>query len=331
MQTSFIPHPLHSDAQIWKEKNCYVDAWISAIHSLGMDPLPMLAFTVTEDYVPDQWVFFKPWPSDLYSLYGIEVQELNVWRPLADHIESQVRAGNWVACEVDAFWLPDASGTDYRKNHTKTTVIVTRFDLAKMEADYFHNAGFFEVRGEDFQKLFLLSGVSDGHLPPFAELINTSRLVKRDRKDLGQVAMRVFKEHLDRRPTLNPFHRFADALESQFEHLCRSGLDHFHLWAFANVRQCGSAFELASEFATWLTQSEPRATGAALSAREAFSSLARESHVLQMKLARAVHHRRPVEFKVHLERMSQYWVDAISASLRIVEAMDKAAESATAR
>ena len=43
----------------------------------------MLPFTVAIDFEGDQWTFFKPPHDELCDLYGLDVQELNVWRPLA--------------------------------------------------------------------------------------------------------------------------------------------------------------------------------------------------------------------------------------------------------
>ena len=50
-----------------------------------------LAFTIGLDFEGDQYTFYKfPLP-DLQDLYGIEVQELNIWRPLLQ--QAQRRAG----------------------------------------------------------------------------------------------------------------------------------------------------------------------------------------------------------------------------------------------
>src|SRR5215831_18263466 len=82
----YVPHALHGSTAIWTEKNCYVDLWIELLHSLGIDPRAMLGFTVAVDFEGDQWTFFKPSHRDLQDLYGIDVQELSVWRPIRDHV-----------------------------------------------------------------------------------------------------------------------------------------------------------------------------------------------------------------------------------------------------
>ena len=81
-----VPHPLHSGERAWTETNCYVDVWIEVLAALGLDPLAGAAFPLSCDFVGDQWTFFKYPPEDLRAAYGIEVAELNVWRPVVDHV-----------------------------------------------------------------------------------------------------------------------------------------------------------------------------------------------------------------------------------------------------
>lgn len=74
----------------------------------------MLPFTLAVDFEGDQWTFFKPSLEELRDLYGIDVQELTIWRPLIEHAVEQLSAGKFISTEADAFWLPDTAGTDYR-------------------------------------------------------------------------------------------------------------------------------------------------------------------------------------------------------------------------
>ena len=134
------------------EKNCYVDIWIELLHALGLDPMAMLAFTVAIDFEGDQWTFFKPPHEDLRHLYGIDVQELYVWRPLLDHALEHLAAGKFISTEADAFWLPDTAGTDYRRQHTKTTIMLGAVDADAKRLSYFHNAGILHARGRGFRR-----------------------------------------------------------------------------------------------------------------------------------------------------------------------------------
>src|ERR1700722_19550583 len=86
-------HAIHSDQRIWPETNCYSDVIIELLHGLGREPIAGLAFTLAIDFEGDQWTFFKFPHADLDELYGIDVQELAVWRPLVAHIEEQVGLG----------------------------------------------------------------------------------------------------------------------------------------------------------------------------------------------------------------------------------------------
>ncbi|HMJ15531.1 MAG TPA: DUF1839 family protein, partial [Polyangiaceae bacterium] len=100
-------HALHSGDRAWLETNCYVDLWIEVVHALGLDPHAALPFTLALDFEADQWLFYKQPTSDLYDLYGIDVQELAIWRSLLVHCSEQVARGRIVLVEVDAFHLPD--------------------------------------------------------------------------------------------------------------------------------------------------------------------------------------------------------------------------------
>ena len=116
-------HALHAEERDWVEKNCYIDIWIEVLHAHGLEPMAMLPFTVAVDFEGDQWTFFKPPHGELWDLYGVDVQEMTVWRPLLEHTVAQTAAGKLVSTEADAFFLPDTRGTDYRAQHTKTTIV----------------------------------------------------------------------------------------------------------------------------------------------------------------------------------------------------------------
>jgi hypothetical protein len=240
--------------QDWPEKNCYIDLWTGLVHSLGLEPLAMLGHTIAVDFEGDQWTFFKPPHAELRELYGIDVQELTVWRPLADHVAEYLAAGKLVSTEADAFWLPDTAGTDYRGKHTKTTILIDRIDTDAKRIAYFHNAGRFELQGEDYVQLF-----RPGPMPLFAELVHIDRRVKRRGDDLKQRALRLLRTHYEWRPTRNPFTAFGERFARDMPWMREAGLDHCHAWAFASVRQAGAAFELAAAHMQWLGFEAPAA------------------------------------------------------------------------
>ena len=295
------PSELHGADLAWPEKNCYVDLWIELLHARGLEPRACLGFLPAIDFEGDQWTFFKPPLADLRTLYGIEVQELTVWRPLLDHALEHLGAGKWVAVEVDAFWLPDTAGIDYRSAHSKTTVVFNRIDTAARRLGYFHNAGYFELAGEDFDGLFAPS-TSPAALPPYAELIRLDRVVARSGDDLRRVSGRLLEEHLDWRPRTNPVLRFARRFERELPVLQRDGLATYHRWAFAGLRQLGAGFELAAHHLRWLDGADDAAATAAH-----FETLSTRAKTLMLKAARSVNSGRPLDASALLAEMADAW------------------------
>ena len=299
--TDHRPHALHGDASVWVEKNCYVDLWIELLHARGLDPHAVLPFVLALDFEGDQWTFFKPPLADLRTLYGIEVQELTVWRPLLDHALEHLDAGKWLSVEVDAFWLPDAAGTDYRRAHSKTTIVLNALDLTACRLGYFHNAGYFELAGEDFAQLFSIDS-PPALLPPYAELIRGDRVIAHDAAELRALSTRLLAEHLAWRPRSNPVTRFRDRLIADLPALQQAGLVHYHRWAFAGVRQLGAAFELASLYLRWLRPDAPPQA-----AIDAFEHIAQHSKMLLLKIARAVSSGRALDARPVLDEMADAW------------------------
>ena len=79
----------------------------------------------------------------------------------------------------------------------------------------------------------------------------------------------------------------------------------YHAYAFATVRQSGSAFEVARDFVEWV--GEPDSTAARVAA-EAFGRQAADAKVLLMKLAR----RKPFDPGPAIERLSEAWETAMN-------------------
>jgi hypothetical protein len=242
-------HPLHAQDKDWPEKNCYIDLWIELLSALRMEPLALLGHTIAVDFLGDQWTFFKPSPSELRELYGIDAQELTVWRPLEEHAIEHLSDGRLIATEADAYWLPDTEATDYRSKHTKTTIVITDVDTDAQVLGYFHNAGYFEARGEDYQKLLRPGGAG---LPLLAELIRIDRASRRPNGEIAEIAMDLLGHHFQFKPSTNPFTRFEPRLVQELALMHGRGSTYYHEWAFASIRQAGAAFELAAAHVEWL-------------------------------------------------------------------------------
>ena len=124
-------HRIHTQERDWAETNCYVDIWIELLHALGHEPIAAMPYTLAIDFEGDQWTFFKFPLSDIYDLYGIDVQELAVWKPLVTHVEEQVATGKPVLVELDSYFLPDTAGTAYKLAHVKSTVAITEIEIGR--------------------------------------------------------------------------------------------------------------------------------------------------------------------------------------------------------
>ena len=128
--SGYRPHPLHASERTWTETNCYVDLWIELLHALDLDPLAAAAFTISTDFEGDQWTFFKFPPEDLRALFGLEVAEFNVWRPVLDHAEEQLELGRLLIMDADAWFLPDTQGVSYQLAHVKSAMVPNSIDRA---------------------------------------------------------------------------------------------------------------------------------------------------------------------------------------------------------
>ena len=300
---SYQPHELHADTRIWLEKNCYVDIWIEVLNTLQLDPIAAMPFVLAVDFEGDQWTFFKPSHDDLRVLYGVDVQELTVWRPLIEHAVEHLAAGKLISTEADAFWLPDTAGTDYRQQHTKTTIVLNEIDVARQRLGYFHNAGYHALEGEDFIKTFRLDvGHDPAFLPLFAELVRVDRVVQRGRAELAMLSGTLLAKYLSRRPLTNPVRRFGERFERELPLLQAAGMAHYHQWAFGTIRQLGAAFELAALYVDWLTpgaESHPAVAD--------FALIAQHCKTLILKAARAVNSGRALDAAALFDEMAAAW------------------------
>jgi hypothetical protein len=308
---SYPRHATHADDRLWVEKNCYVDIWIEVIHALGCEPLAIAPFVVALDFEGDQWTFFKPPHDELRDLYGIDVQELNCWRPLLDHAAEHVAAGKLVSTEADAWWLPDTSGTDYRRQHTKSTIVINELDLDARRLGYFHNAGYFVLEGEDFAKTF-----EPREMPFFAELVRIDRVVRRPHAELAAMSGKLLARHLARRPATNPVARFAARFANDLPDLQARGLPYYHAWAFATVRQLGAAAELAAMHLRWLSGpniSVPgEAAGQYAPAAAAYDAISTGAKAFILKAARAVNSKKPFDPSASFDEWARAWDTAIA-------------------
>lgn len=306
---TYTPHALHraDQGRIWPETNCYVDLWIELLAAAGFDPHAALGFTLATDFEGDQWTFHKFALGDLQRLYGLDTQELSIWRAPHLHALEQLNRGRIVLMEADSFFLPDTQGVSYRLEHVKTTIGIQELDLEEQRVCYFHNAGFFAAQGQDFAGLFRLDDPwtpASLRLLPYTEYVKLDGSIRRSPTDLAQAALQTVAQHRSRRPRSNPFRRYQARFVEDLAWLRASPMIDFHQYAFVSVRQFGSSFELAGDFCRWLRQHQ----GSALTtAADAFTSIAVDARALQMKIARSVATKKPFDPSDSLEAMARSW------------------------
>jgi hypothetical protein len=301
-------HPLHSAERCWTETNCYVDVWIEVLHALGLDPAAAGAFSLSTDFEGEQWTFFKIPPEDLRALYGLEVGEMNVWRPIIDHVAEQLDLGRLLTVEVDSWFLPDTQGVSYRLAHVKSTIVPQYLNLAERRLGYFHNAGYHELAGDDFDGLFGRGEYRPALLPPYVELVRLDRMWH-DEDRLLHVAEELTRTHLARRPVDNPIRRLGKRLHADVEWLQSEGMARFHEYAFGTCRQCGASADVAAAFVQWLGER----TGEPLEPIvEQFTTVAHGAKAVQFALARAVAGRHS-DLDSPLEEMAEAWEGAMAS------------------
>lgn len=248
----YRPHRLHGDGRTYAETNCYSDVIIELLHACGYEPLAAFGHLVRMDFEGDQWTFFKPPPEDLELLFGVDIHEMQPYRPLPEQIAEQLDRGRTIIVELDSWYLPDTASTSYRSEHVKTSIAADAIDIDSQTLRYFHGTGLFELSGEDYRGVFRIGDFSEDVLPPYTELVRFDAGPRLDHDDLRQAAAELLRRHLDRRPRENPFHRFGEQLEAELPALLDGGLERYHAYAFATVRMAGSAFEVLADHATWL-------------------------------------------------------------------------------
>ena len=304
---TYQPHPLHSAELCWTETNCYVDVWVEVLHALDLDPGAAGAFTLSTDFEGDQWTFFKIPPEDLRALYGLEVGEMNVWRPIIDHVAEQLDFGRLLTVEVDSWFLPDTRGVSYQIAHVKSTIVPQYLDPATRTLGYFHNAGYYELSGDDFDGVFGLGGHEPNIMPPYVEMVKLDR-VWRDEARLTEVATDLLRTHLSRRAVDNPVRRLGKRIHADIEWLQSEGMDRFHEYAFGTCRQCGATAEVGAGFVRWLGA---RNGDGLEDIADQLGTVALQAKGVQFALARAVAGRK-ADLDTPLEEMAEAWESAVN-------------------
>lgn len=316
---SYQQHDIHGPDRIWAETNCYVDVVLELIHALGFEPIAALPFTLSISYEGDQWTFFKFPHYDLHRLYGFEIQELNPWMGLTEHINTQVSLGRPVLVELDSCYLPDTQGTTYQSEHVKSTVAVNMIDLANRKLGYFHGQSYYELSGEDFDLVFQTNGlVHERMLPPYIELVKLHKQpTDISTETLVDESVAALKRQLDFIPKQNPFSEFSAAFEKELPALKQKGIEHFHQYSFATLRQFGACFELSSTYMSWLNE---RTSGNFSLAEQNFREISQAAKTIQFQLARAIARNKAIDLTT-FATLAELWQAAIDNVIGAVDAL----------
>lgn len=293
---NYQKHRIHGQDRCWIETNCYVDVLVELVHGLGFEPIAGLPFTFAIDFEGDQWTFFKYPHADLWTLYGLDIQELNPWDTLVEHVEHQICMGRPVLVEVDSFYLPDTAGTAYQQEHVKTTVAVNAISIAERRMEYWHNQGYFRLEPNDFNAIYQMDGVvHERILPPYVELV---KRFKQPNELTGpallKTSLSIFQQHLKRVPVTNPFNTFLNRFQADLDWLMNEPIEVFHKYSFATLRQYGACFELCETYLQWLRE---QGEGGLDLPEKAFNRIANTAKALQFQLARAVARKKPMSLE----------------------------------
>ena len=200
---AYRSHPMHAPERTYTETNCYTDILIELLHAHGEQPLAAMGCTVRMDFEGDQWTFFKPFVEDLELLFGMDVHEMQPYRPLPEQAAEQIAEGRTLIVELDSWYLPDTAATSYRSEHVKTSVVVEGIDPAGERLRYFHATGLYELTGEDYRGVFRLGrDFSEDVLPPYTELVRFDAGPRLRGEELRQAARALLRGHLAHRPPL---------------------------------------------------------------------------------------------------------------------------------
>jgi hypothetical protein len=299
---SYRPHMLHQPGRTYGETNCYTDILVELLHARGHEPLAALGCTVRMDFEGDQWTFFKPFPDDLELLFGIDVHEMQPYRPLPEQAAEQLARGRTLIVELDSWYLPDTRATTYRSEHVKSSVVVEAIDPAGEHLRYFHGPGLYELSDEDYRGVFRLGrAFSEDVLPPYTELVRFDAGPSLHGDELRATARELLRRHLAHRPASNPFVRFAAQLGHDLPRLLDGDASNYHAYAFATVRMVGSAFEVACAQAEWMLGDRAGA------ARDALVRIVEGCKALSFRLAR----RRAFEPEPALAALAAAWDEAM--------------------
>src|SRR6185437_6962249 len=208
------------------------------------------------------------------------------------------------------YYLPDTAGTAYHREHVKSTVAAVAIDVPGRRLGYFHNQGCYQLDGEDFVNVFRLGRSPDpALLPPYVEFVKRRPSPALRDGELVLASLKLLRRQLHRLPEGNPFACFKTRLEADKPWLIDAGLETFHLYSFATLRQFGAAYELTATYLQWLQEHTSKPLESTIAA---FTRLSESAKTMQFHLARSIARKKPLELSA-LDTLGLGWQCALTS------------------
>ena len=293
---TYEPHLLHRPDRSYGQTNCYVDVVVELLHARGDEPLALMACALDLDFEGDQFTFFKPSLDDIRDLFGVDIHEMQPYRPLGQQVDEQLRRGRTVIVETDSWFLPDTSGISYRQQHVKSSIAFEAIDVDSERAHYFHNGGLYALEGEDYRGALRVDVTDASSLPPYAELVRFDAGQRLTDEALRAASRGLLARTMARRVVNDPFPAFGAWMSQRLPELVECDPDAVADVVFATARMAGSAAAVAASYLTWLDSGFAHAA-------DALEQVAAACTTLSFKLAR----RRAFDPEPLLEQMSTGW------------------------
>jgi hypothetical protein len=162
---------------------------------------------------------------------------------------------------------------------------------------------------EDFAGMLAMDNTAP-RLAPHVESVKFPPRLRRHRRAVVGTSVELLRTHLARCPDENPFQRYAATFANDLASLGGQPLTRFHAYAFATLRQCGAAFDLACAYLHWLqSHGEPELEQIATNC----AVIASTAKALQLKTARFVSTGRAFDPSPLLDTMAVTWETVVSA------------------
>jgi hypothetical protein len=251
---------------------------------------------------------------DLDMLYGLDVHEMLLYRPLPEHIAEQLAQGRFLGFEGDVYYLPDMAGVAYREEHANGAVLPTSIDLVGERLSYFHGTGHHELSGEDYRGLFRqLEHFTGDVRDPYTELsVFRPCPGADDPARLRALAGQLLVRHAARRPPENPFLAWGESLGADLERLAGVTNEPSQGYAFVSARMAGATCELLADHLEWLLGDPGRP------AAEPLRRIAQGCRTLTFRFAR----RRVFDFAPAVDELAVAWRESMEA---LAPALDRLA------